>query len=255
MSGNQYVTDLPRVGNPDVCPVGQSEYSQAELNELFLNGVIRNNVETNYDPQTNRFSTGTLMSHVDTLRGAGVLKKRPEQSVVQAGIGVEAATTGVEPNMDELVLQDANEYKMLHEEYCFYEQRYRYALRQFLTLATSRNSEDNAQARSLLSSTIRLNRRVNAMIEIMNFLAQERVDATNANKEAINTSTKAINERLAKLRNTFNKLSSDYKSITTTKEMIRYTTEKNNNVTNQISLWATLNVLSIATIFYVYRSS
>jgi hypothetical protein len=42
--------------------------------------------------------------------------------------------------------------------------------------------------------------------------------------------------------------------LTTRKEMLRYTAEKNNHITNQISMWAALNVLAIGTIFAIYRS-
>jgi hypothetical protein len=251
MSQNGVFTDIPRVANPDVCPVGQSEYTQVELTTPFPDGVVRNMIETKFNPETYRIPKEVLKDHITrNLIAAGVLKKRPEPR--------SDATNGSsenEINVDELIIQDAEEYKKLLEEYCYYEQRYRYALRQFLTNATSRDSKDNAIAKSLLSSTIQLNRKLNAIIEIMNYLAQERVTYTNLNKEAINKGNRDINASLARLRNTHYKLDGDYRAVTTTKEMIRYGVEKNNNVSHQISVWGALNVLAIATIFYIYRST
>jgi hypothetical protein len=42
--------------------------------------------------------------------------------------------------------------------------------------------------------------------------------------------------------------------ITTQREMVRFTEEKNNYTANQIAAWAAANVVAIGVIFYVYRN-
>jgi hypothetical protein len=194
------------------------------------------------DQATNRIPTSLLESHYGNLVTAGLI---PNPS----------GTGNTAPSMDSRVQNDQKMYENVQEEYCFYEQRYRYALRRFLELATSRIPTDNAEAKVLLESTVVLNRRLNFMIEFMNYLAIRRVSSTNTNVTSINNDNKIINAQLTTLKLTYDKLMKMDTIGETQKEMIRYTKEKNNYVTNQISVWTALNVLAIATVFYVYRSS
>jgi hypothetical protein len=246
---DQYVNEIPRVSDPNVCPIGQSSYTMEELNTLYPNGVIDDTLIP--DAETNRISPtliGTRISALSNMPNSPI-KQRPTSFV-----GSSSENQRVETNMDQLIIDDAATYKSLQEEYCYYEQRYRYGLKRFLELATSRDQADNGQARSMLSVTIRLNQRLNSVIEVMNYLAQQRVDLTNMNKEDINTRNRNINERLQKLHDTRRKLESTGAIIQTQKEMMRYTEEKNNHVANQVSVWVALNVLALATVFYVYRT-
>jgi hypothetical protein len=248
MASAQYMTDIPRVAQADVCPMGQSSYTLDELNRPFPNGLVDDSLMPN--PETGRIDPAILSSRIRTLENlkTTALKARPVSIV---GDETDRRT---ETNMDQLIQNDAELYKAVNEEYCYYEQRYRYALKRFLELATSRVQADNAEARSMLNVTVRLNQRMNGIIEIMNYMAQQRVDVANQNKDDINTRNAIINRNLAELQKTSRKLKSDSVMIDTQKEMMRYTQEKNNHVTNQLSVWAALNVLALATVFYVYRA-
>jgi hypothetical protein len=139
-------------------------------------------------------------------------------------------------------------------EYCFYEQRYRYALTMFLSLVTNPTVANNSAAKKILPKTKTLNNRVNLILEVMNYLAQDRVQYVNANTEAVNKLNQNINGKIATLRKSYNILNSDNAIVTTQREAIRYTTEKNNYTSNQIAVWAALNIVALGTIFYVYRS-
>ena len=145
-------------------------------------------------------------------------------------------------------------YNKLNTEYCYYESRYRYALKNFLNLVTNPTVANNASALALLPNVKILNNRLNLLLEIMNFLAQDRVNFVNANTEATNTLNTSINDKLSQLQQSYTMLSSDDAIVTTQREAIRYTTEKNNYTTNQIAVWAALNVVAMGAIFYVYRA-
>jgi hypothetical protein len=248
MASQSYLSDIPRVSQMDVCPVGKASYTLNELNELFPNGMARDTLLPN--PDTGRIDEKILETHIQTLENLGTtaLKARP---VMRVGTGESGR---IETNMDGLVEQDKKLYDAMREEYCYYEQRYRYALRRFLELATSRVQADNAEAKTMLNVTVKLNQRLNAVIEIMNYLAQLRVGIANQNKDDINARNKQIQRNMEELQKVSGKLKDDNVIIQTQQEMMRYTQEKNNAVTNQISVWVALNVLALASVVYVYRT-
>jgi hypothetical protein len=237
-----YVTGISQQALANVCPPPADYYNEGDLLTMFHNGVASDNLVT--DSATGRIPVAQLAEHVENLQGSGVLKRRPE---VKVGMGFET-------NMDDLVKYDAELFNRLNDEYCYYEQRYRYALKQFLGKATSRVQSDNAAAQVMLQNTKLLNQRLNGVLETMNYLAASRVDMVNQNKDAINTYNKSINEKLSALKSTYDMLNKTNAIVRTQKEAVRYTEEKNNFTTNQISVWAALNVLALATIFYVYRA-
>lgn len=237
-----YMTDFNRIANSDVCPVGPTSYSDEDLIARFPKGVASDSMMA--DSVTGRIPVSEIQSHVASLTDAGIIPSVPSQ--ITAGY--------IKNEVDQVIQQDVKLYQAVQDEYCFYEQRYKYALRQFLEKATSRNNADNATARAMLSKTILLNRRLNSVIEVMNYLGQSRVVRTNGYVSNINETNKRINERMEKLNKTYTFLKREDAVIKTQKEMVRYGLEKNNAVTNQISVWFALNVLAIATIYYVYKS-
>jgi len=241
--------DIPAyVGNAlqkpatNVCDPPADRYEPADLMALFPNGVASDSLVP--DSATGRIPVAQLQGRVAQLTSSGILKSRPT-----GGLG-----SAIQTDMGALVQQDAALYNSLQQEYCHYEQRYRYGLKNFLKNATSRNASDNNKAQDMLDNTKLLNLRVNSVLEMMNYLAQSRVSQVNKNKDAINISNKSINEKVAKLRNTYDMLNRTDAVVSTQREMIRYTEEKNNYTTNQITVWAALNILALGTIFYIYRN-
>lgn len=242
MASNQYVTNIPKVALNSVCADPLSFYSDEDLMKMYTGGVASETLTP--DASTGRVPVAVLQAYIQHLEGTGALKKRPTQKVGDR----------YETDMDKLVAQDTELYKTIQSEFCFYEQRFRYALKIFLQKATSRDSTDNMTARAMLTKMKILNIRMNSVIEVMNYLAQNRVPITNRNKDAINKLNKQINEKYIKTMSMFKMLQNDQNMVRTQREMVRYTEEKNQYTTNQIGLWAALNVVALATIFYVYRN-
>jgi hypothetical protein len=235
-------TTGPRSSNPRVCDPPKASYSDTELMTMYSGGVASDSLVP--DPASGRVSVALLSTHVNALTAAGVLTKRPTVSV-----GVEKET-----DMRSLVDNDAQIYAKLQEEYCYYEQRYKYAFKKFLTLSTSRIAADNRAAEVMLRNTKLINIRVNGVLEVMNYLAGERVGITNLNKTDINKRNEDINTKLDRLRNSYKILDRDNAVILAQKEMVRYTEEKNNYTSNQIGIWAAANLVALGVIFYVYRN-
>ncbi len=244
---NSYFGNVPPITSPDVCPIGPAQFTDEELQAEFPNKL--SNSGFTQDEATGRIPVHLLQQQYNTLLAAGLIKPVP---VKQVGSG-ETVTT--EPDILQQQADDAALYNKFREEYCFYEQRYRFALRKFLEKSTSRMTTDNTDAQKYLNFTVRLNRSLNSLIEFMNYMSSMRVDTTNSYVDSINTLNKTIEERRKELQNVANILTKNDGIISVQKEMVNFTSQKNRYATNQISVWAALNVLALATIFYVYRST
>ena len=157
--------------------------------------------------------------------------------------------------MDKLLNDDSAFFGKVREEYCYYEARYKFALRRFLELATTLDNSNNDAARQMLNISTQLNQKLNNMLEVMAYVTDNRVADINSNKTAINTSNTKINQRLNELKNQYGLLSRDNAMIETQKEMVRYTKEKNDYTVNQISLFTALNALAIAAVYAIYRAA
>ena len=156
-------------------------------------------------------------------------------------------------DMDKLMAHDRTLYQNLQAEFCWYESRYIYALNQFLQAATLRQATDAAQANQYLTITQTLNKRANSVLQVISYLAQNRVGDIMAAKGGIDSMNTDINQKLAALQAGYSLLSQNDAVLTTQKEMVRYTEEKNNYTNNRIIVWTALNVLALGAIFYVYR--
>lgn len=228
---------------PNICPPPPDYYSDADLMKKMDGGVASDSLVP--DGGSGRVSAAAIASHVQALQGSGILKPRPMRTI---------AGGAQETDTDALKAADAELHAKLRQEYCYYEQRYRYALKNFLFKATSRNANDNPEAHRMLRDTKTLNIRLNSVLEVMNYLTQQRVDLVNTNTASANQANTSINKKLGQLNSAYKLLNNDNAIVMTQKESVRYTEEKNNYNSNQIALWTAMNVVALASIYYVYKS-
>jgi len=194
------------------------------------------------DPNTGLITSDAITSQVQSLKNQGII---PQMPVDQNG----------NYNMDQLMINDGTLYANLQSEFCWYESRYLYALNQFLQAATLRQATDAKQANDLLLVTQTLNKRANSVLQIISYLAQDRVGNILTSKSGIDGMNTDINNKLSQLQAGFSLLNKNDALLTTQKEMVRYTEEKNNYTNNKIIVWTALNVLALGAIFYVYRQA
>ena len=225
-----------------LCNEPRSFYSTEELLEVYPNGVMNDTLVP--DDTTGRVDPSSIAAHVNNLQSMNIVKPPPQ---VKMGDQMQV-------DMDAYVKQDNDLYQSLQTEYCHYNERYMYALNKFLSLSTSRDAKDNPAAQDMLELSRKLNIRVNSVLEVMNYLAQSRVNLVNSNKGAIDASNAAIRSRLRKMSSMFSRLKDDNAVVTTQREMVRYTEEKNAYTSNQIAVWTALNVLTLGAIVFVYRN-
>jgi hypothetical protein len=231
---------------PRQCPRAEPFYTEDNLMKMW-NGTGKGGVASDTlipDDETGRVAPSQIATHVNALQRSRILLPIPITRVGDDNV----------VDMNTYIRNDSSLYTALQDEYCYYFNRYQYALRRFFSLATSRNTADNPDAERMLSFSRVLNIRVNSVLEVMNYLTQQRIPRVNQNKNDIDKGNKSINERLSRMGSAWRKLQEDDLAVKTQREMIRYTTEKNIYSTNQLNLWITMNIIGLTAIFYVYRS-
>lgn len=194
------------------------------------------------DPATGLITSAAIASRVQSLMNDNTIPiQKPD---IQGNY-----------DMDSLMAMDGKLYSDLQSEFCWYESRYLYALNQFLQAATLRQATDAGPANAFLATTQTLNKRANSVLQIISYLAQSRVSNIMTSKTGIDTLNTDINKKLAELQAGYAVLNKDDALLTTQKEMVRYTEEKNNFTNNRIAVWTALNVLALGAIFYVYQKA
>jgi hypothetical protein len=204
------------------------------------NGVMSDTLPVDQD--TGLITATAIAGRVQTLMNNGTIPiARPDENGNY--------------DMDTLMVSDGKLYSDLQSEFCWYQSRYLYALNQFLQAATLRQATDAGPANAFLATTQTLNKRSNSVLQIISYLAQSRVSNIMTSKGTIDTLNTDINKKLAELQAGYALLNKNDAVLTTQREMVRYTEEKNNYTNNRIVVWTALNVLALGAIFYVYQKA
>jgi hypothetical protein len=155
-------------------------------------------------------------------------------------------------NVQSQAQKDTIFLKKAHAEYCFYRMYYHGFLDGFLKAV---NASDDTNAQNYLDVLMELNVKLNAFVSLVNHITNMRAKLLDARSATFAEFNNTINNTfiLAPSAAEAAQLDSKKTILDTRKEMIRYTKEKNNSVTNHISLWAALNIVAIGVIFTLYR--
>jgi hypothetical protein len=190
------------------------------------------------DDSTKRISSTALQGYITNLVGG---------SKIPGQLG----------KFDDQMAADKAFYASVQTEYCFYEVRYIAAMTQFLNLVADPSSAGGANskaAQDTLSQAVTLNRRLNSLLEIINFVGNDRAQKVNSRSPEIDKANSSLQEKIAALtaQNTF--LQSADVRTKTQEEMMRFSGEKNRAMNIQIMFFVALNVVAIGTVMSVYSS-
>lgn len=153
--------------------------------------------------------------------------------------------------IDKQMLDDKAFYARMKKEYCFYETRYITALRHFVTTVAESRGMDSGSP--VLKSTVNLNKRLNSLLEIMDYVSNERSKKVNDRSKEITAANAALQEKIKTLKNQQEFLESADVRIRTQEEMVRYSAEKSRAMNIQIMFFVALNVIALGTIVTVYN--
>jgi len=189
------------------------------------------------DPTTKKIAQSALQNYMSQLQSSG---KIPSGS-------------GGDPNAQ------ADKDKLFHmglqQEYCYYESRYLSAMKSFLDLSTSGNTDDVPAAKNFLQASKTLNTQINSILEILNLLSTSRIDSMSKIKATVDNTNSQITSASARVQNQYKLLSADNAVMETQKQAMKYTKEKNDAIMNQISLFTIMNAFAIGAIFAIVRSA
>jgi hypothetical protein len=216
------------------CPPSASVYTVSDFDTLqaigyFSGGLIQDGYKTYFDEATMSWKSN-VQSYVDGLTTGYYATNKLTVYMSQAE---------VKTKTDAMVTS-------MQSEYCFYIQRYREVLTFLLGASGTKNN--------MLQTAVELNTRLNALIGMVNIISTQMMGINAVNASVITQLQRELNARSYDLAAQKEFITNKDSLLTTRKEMLRYTGEKNNHITNQISLWAALNVLAIGTIFTIYRN-
>lgn len=200
-----------------------------------INDVMPNSISSPalpIDPNSKRIDAGQLASYVKGLEAQGLVP-------------------GKQPSFDKQMTLDSKFYDTVRQEYCFYEVRYTAALKQFLALVSAPQGADSG---AMLQATVTLNKRLNSLLEIMNYVANSRAKSVNDRAPQITEANQKLQDKLAQLEAQKEFLQNSDVRIRTQEEMMRYSAEKSRAMNIQIVFFVALNVVALGTIITVYKS-
>lgn len=200
-----------------------------------INDVMPNSISTDrlpIDSNTKRIDAGQLANYVKGLETQGHIP-------------------GSDKAFDVQMEADKVFYGSVQKEYCFYEKRYVAALKQFLALVATPNGADTT---SILNSTVVLNKRLNSLLEIMNYVANSRSKTVDDRAPQITNANTKLQERIGQLQSQKEFLQTSDVRIRTQEEMMRYSAEKSRAMNIQIVFFVALNVVALGTIITVYKT-
>ena len=230
-SGRIYTNQFQPLSS-DICNGAAASYDQ--VGDVMPNSVSTTSLPV--DNSTKRISTSALQGYVQGLINSGQIP-------------------GQLPEFDKQTAADRAFYDDVRAEYCFYEARYVAALTQFVALVSDPRGADQGAVSGALNATINLNKRLNSLLEIMNYVSNDRSQKVNSRSPAIEAANASLQEKIAVLKNQQEFLQSSDVRIRTQEEMIRFSAEKSRAMNIQIMFFVALNVVAIGTVLTVYTGT
>jgi hypothetical protein len=230
-SGQTYANQY-QILSDDICKDAGS-VSPAQINDVMPNSISTTTLTV--DQATGRIGASDLQAYVANLVTTGNIP-------------------GQMPTFDKQATADKAFYESVQSEYCFYETRYRAALKQFLDQVSNPNGVDEATVSATLSSTVNLNQRLNSLLEIINHVGNERAKRISARGPEIDKANASLDNKIAALSAQKNFLTAGNSRIRTQEEMMRYSAEKGRAMNIQIMFFVAFNVVALGTVLTVYKS-
>jgi hypothetical protein len=212
----------------DLC-AGQSATVE-QIGEVMPNSISTTTLPV--DDGTKRISQPALESYVKSLVARG-------------------DAPGQFPEFNKQMEVDKAFYQKVRTEYCFYETRYVAALNQFLAVVSDPRGGDSSAA---LAATVTLNKRLNSLLEVMNYVGNDRARLVNDRSKKLNNYNDTLQEKIRILRAQQDFLQSGDVVLKTQGEMMRYSAEKSHATNIQIIFFVALNVVAIGTVLTVYKN-
>jgi hypothetical protein len=107
---------------------------------------------------------------------------------------------------------------------------------------------------SRLNQVISINQKLILLSQIINQLSLSRYNSSQKYQKDINSLNETLRGKQEKLQEQRKILTKENASLDVNKRMVEYTSEKNRANNNLLAIYAALNVVAIAMIFYISKS-
>jgi len=201
--------------------------------------------------RSNQFLSERLM----TLSSINEIPKPPDNTFLTEMGATSTGSQNKLPGREAAITEFQIRFK---NEFCYYNEKYVQAITNFLTLYTNGDSG----APQAKAAALTLNCKVNTLIAFMNYLSKvNRVSLDSLAGSSESGKESGLNLYNGSIQTTQNELNRQAKVLSDNsnnseifKEMVEYTSEKNRANQNMLSLYFTLNVVAIASLFIIARS-
>ncbi len=243
------------------CPNTNSSFTDSELNAIYTGGLL--NRLSNPQRDTNGIlQSSSLNAWFNTLVSSNVIPTLPTQDDFKAAASA-ATNTNSQNNVVQAYITAENKFSAdLRSEYCYYEARYKHALRTLISkLATqystsgTQNTQVTTEVNTYLTICETLNIRLNDLILLSNAVARNRLETSRNKTSEANQINNELQTRAASLQEQARILKDKSSTADLYKRMIEYTEEKNRANRNLLSLYSFLNIVALGMLVYVYRAA
>ena len=229
-SGRVYMNQFQQL-SADICQ--GAAVSLDKVGDVMPNSISTTSLPI--DADTKRINRSALQSHIERLVSAGQIPGKIREFDIQ-------------------MKADAAFYTSVQIEYCFYESRYRAALTQFLALVADAHGADQNAISGALATTVNLNKRLNSLLEVLNYVGNDRATTLNKRSPMINDANEDLRKKIEILKAQQEYLQKSDVRLRTQEEMMRFSAEKSRAMNIQIMFFVALNVVALGTIITVYKS-
>jgi hypothetical protein len=195
-----------------------------------------------------------VVSYVKQLEDTNRIP-RPTQTLDNLQSNMYGAPQDVDP-LASFVQKDNEVQNNLKTEYCFYEKRYLSVLDAFLTSVgdASLNGNNASTVDTRLNQVISINQKLILLSQIINQISISRYNSAQKYQTDINSLNETLKGKQLKLQEQRNVLLKENASLDVNKRMVEYTSEKNRANNNLLAIYAALNVVAIAMVFYIAKT-
>jgi hypothetical protein len=206
------------------------------------------------DMSTGIATESWVVSYVKKLEDENRIP-RPTRTLDSLQSNMYGAPQDVDP-LATFVSKDNEVQNNLKTEYCFYEKRYLSVLDAFLTSVgdASLNGNNASTVDTRLNQVISINQKLILLSQIINQISISRYNSAQKYQTDINSLNETLKGKQLKLQEQRNVLLKENASLDVNKRMVEYTSEKNRANNNLLAIYAALNVVAIAMVFYIAKT-
>jgi hypothetical protein len=251
-----------------LCENQSTSFTDSDLTAEYAAGgqsglLAAANLGTAVREDSGLLTPAAVQAAAKSLMTAGLIPVPPQLGPMPGNQGSQMSpkdqTMGNEQERIEAFMRKDKAFlEHVKREYCFYDARYKYALRQLIGKLQAGYSETNSENQALIKKYLQasqtLNQKLNDLAQLTNVITQMRLQQTQDQNSAINSLNVQLTQRSKLLQKQNKILATEQGAANLYKDMTRYTKEKVDSTNNLLTMYSFLNFTALGLIFYLYSA-